>query len=222
MFRDTLVALLVFVGVTAARADLINVTVTGTVTFRASNLGAPLSGVAVGNTGVMSFQVDSANFVDGIPGDLRSYPIIESTFALEFQSSGVTVGLVDPFPTGQTPYFTIVEGFPVGDGFFVSTFTTSPGGVPISQSPLQANLDLGYEGTTLTSLNILDVQGTYGFGGLTRFGYNIWQASPDNVRLDMDFESLTIQAIPEPAQGCFLAVTGLVALLRRRKSGRAV
>lgn len=220
MFKKIIVALVVALGTAAAQATVVDVSVRGTVTFRAGTLGAPLNGVSAGNVGVMSFQVDSNNFVDGIPGDLRSYPIDLSSFSLAFQPSGVTVGLLNPFPAGQTPYFTIGEGFPVSDGFFVSTSTTSPGGVPISQSPLEANLDLGYVGTTLSSLNILDAQGSYDFTGLTRFGYNIWQTIPDNVRLDIDFVSLTIQAVPEPSQCVALGFASTLALIRRRRADR--
>ena len=196
-----------------ARADIVAVSVRGQVIQNLITT-PPLNGASVGNTGVMSFTVDSNNFIDGIPGDLRSYPINQSSFALTFQPSGVTVGLANPFPAGQTPYFTLVESFPVADGFFVSTSTTSPGGVPLSQSPLQANLDLGYTGTTLSSLNILNAFGTYNFNGLTRFGFNLWQTIPDNVRLDMDFQQMTIA--PEPTAALALpALAGLLASTRR-------
>lgn len=198
----------------AARAEIVSVRVTGNVIFNGITT-APLNGVGVGNTGVMSFTVDSNNFVDGIPGDVRSYPINQPSFSLAFQPSGVSVGLLNPFPAGQTPYFSLVDGFPVSDGFFVSTSTTSPGGVPISQTPLQANLDLGYVGTTLSSLNILNAFGTYNFTGLTRFGFNLWQTVPDNVRLDMDFVQMTIT--PEPATLGLPAIAGLVTLARRRR-----
>lgn len=202
----------------AAHADQVQVSVTGTVVSRASNLGQPLSGVAIGDTGVMSFVVDSDVFVDGIPGDVRSYAITQPSFSLSFQPSGVSVGLLDPFPAGETPYFSLVDGFPASDGFFVSTSTVSPGGVPISQTPLQVNLDLGYSASTLSSLNILDAIGTYDFDGLTRFGYNIWQAFPDNVRLDMEFSSMTIAVIPAPSSLALPAMLGVVAAGRRRRN----
>jgi hypothetical protein len=198
----------------AARADTVAISVRGQVIQNLITT-PPLNGASVGNTAVMSFTVDSNNFVNGIPGDLRSYPIDPSSFALTFQPSGVTVGLANPFPAGQTPYFTLVDGFPVSDGFFVSTSTTSPGGVPISQSPLQANLDLGYVGTTLSSLDILNAFGTYNFNGLTRFSFNLWQQFPDNVRLDMDFQQMTIT--PEPTL-ILPAIAGLLALRRRRRA----
>lgn len=180
-----------------AHADVVMVDATGTVVFNGITT-PPLNGVTAGETAVVSFEVDSNNFVDGVPGDTRGYVIDQPSFALAF-SGGVSVGLLSPFPAGQTPYFTLVEGFPVSDGFFVSTSNVSPGGVPIEQTPIQFNLDLGYDGGTLTSLDILDAQGTYGFGGLTRFAFNLWRIVPDNVILDIEFASLTIQAQPTAA-----------------------
>jgi hypothetical protein len=160
----------------------------------------------------MSFQVDSTNYVDGIPGDTRGYEIDQASFSLEFDTP-LTIGLLDPFPGGQTPYFTLVEGFPVADGFFVSTSPISPGGVPLAQPPYQLDFDLGYDGGTLTSLDITDAYGVYDFTGLTRFSFSIWTISPDNVRLGIDFTQMTI--IPEPTTLTLLAPLGLL-LLRRR------
>lgn len=198
--------------VAASQADIVTVTAEGTVVFNGIT-AAPLNAVGSGDSAVMSFQVDSNVFVDGIPGDTRGYEIMQPSFSFDFNAPPVSVGLLNPFPAGQTPYFTLVEGFPVSDGFFVSTSAISPGGVPISQTPLQANLDLGYVGSTLSSLDILDAVGTYDFTGLTRFGFTLWQVVPDNVRMEIDFQSLTIT--PEPASLATLALAGLVALRRR-------
>lgn len=194
------------------------VSATGQVIFNGITT-PPLSGVTSGQTAHMSFMVDSNNFVDGIPGDTRGYEIDAASFALSFGSAAdgdVTVGLLDPFPSGQTPFFTLVDGFPVSDGFFVSTSPVSPGGVPLSQSPINFNLDLGYVGSTLGSLNILDAQGTYDFTGLTRFSMTLWRVVPDNTVLEMDFASLTISAIPEPSAGLLLVPVALWGLRRRR------
>jgi hypothetical protein len=196
-----------------APGAIVTVTVEGTVTFNAIT-AAPLSAVGSGDSAVMTFQVDSDVFVDGIPGDLRSYEIIQPSFSLAFNAPPVSVGLLNPFPGGQTPYFTLVDGFPVSDGFFVSTSTSSPGGVPISQTPLQANVDLGYGGSTLGSLNILDELGTYDFSGLTRFSFTLWQSFPDNARMEIDFARLTM--VPEPAAIALLAPLAMIALRRRR------
>jgi len=196
--------------IVAAQAEPLTVTATGTVVFNGVT-AAPLNAVGAGDAATMSFQADSNNFIDGIPGDTRGYVIDETSFSLAFDTPA-SVGLLNPFPGGQTPYFTLVDGFPVSDGFFVSTSPVSPGGVPLSQTPLNANLDLGYVGATLSSLDILDALGTYDFTGLTRFGFTLWQTFPDNVRMEIDFAQLAIT--PEPAS---LALLALGAVLARRR-----
>lgn len=185
--------------VSGVSAEVVTVNVIGNVVFNGIST-PPLNGVTAGQQAVASFQVDSNNFVDGIPGDTRGYVIDQPSFSLGF-SGGLSIGLLNPFPAGETPYFTLVEGFPASDGFFVSTSPVSPGGVPLAQTPIQFNLDLGYVGSTLSSLDILDALGTYGFGGLTRFGFNLWRIVPDNVVMDIDFASLTISTVPTAAEG---------------------
>lgn len=198
----------------AAQAGVpVDVTATGTVIFNGIP-NAPLSGVGFGETAVMSFQVNSNDFVDGVPGDVRAYVITPASFSLSF-SGGVSVGLLDPFP--GTPYFGIIDGFPVSDGFFVSSGTTSPGGVALEQTPYNANLSLGYVGGTLSSLDILDAVGTYDFTGLTSFGYNLWSVFPDNVVLDIDFQQMTIALAPAPATLAALAPLALGLGRRRRR-----
>jgi hypothetical protein len=193
-----------------ANAATVTVSAIGSIVFNGVQ-GAPIQGVS--GPVHMSFTVDSNNFVDGVPGDTRGYVIDPTSFALSFPNSGVSVGLADPFPVGQTPYFTLVDGFPVSDGFFVSTSPVSPGGVPLAQTPVNANLDLGYAGTTLSSLNILDAVGDYEFAGLTRFSFTLWEVFPDNTRMEIDFAGLSI--VPEP--GCLaLVITGVLFVFRRR------
>lgn len=196
----------------AAQAANVDVTITGNVFFNGIN-NPPLNAVGGGETAELSFSVDSNNFVDGVPGDTRGYVIDQSSFSLKF-SGGTDVGLLNPFPAGQTPYFTLVDGFPVSDGFFVAASPISPGGVALEQTPFNLDVDLGYDGATLSSLNILDAVGTYDFTGLTRFSYNVWTISPDNVALGIDFSGLSI--VPEPSALVLLAPIGLL-LLRRRK-----
>lgn len=195
-----------------AQADIVTVTATGQVIFNGINDGE-LGTVNGGETATVSFTVDSNNFVDGVPGDLRSYGMTPGSFSMSF-SGGASVGLADPYPGGLTPNITLVDGFPVSDGFFVSDSEFSPGGVALSQGDFYFNLDLGYTGDTLNSLDILDALGTYDFGGLTRFGMNIWRIFPDNVAMEMDFAQMTIT--PAPASAALLGLGGLVAIRRRR------
>ena len=178
----------------AASAQAVDVTVeaTGMVIWNGINDG-PLGEVNGGEDMVMTFMVDSDVFDEGTPGDTRGYVIDAASFSLSF-SGGVEMGLMDPFPGDQTPYFALVDGYPVSDGFFVSTSPFSPGGVPLEQDPVNFNLDLGYVGETLSSLDILDALGEYGYDGMTRFGLNFWSVFPDNVGMDCDFISLTISA----------------------------
>ena len=194
-------------------ADIVSVSITGTVGFNGIN-APPLSGVSSGDSVEMSFTVDSNVFVDGVPGDLRSFEINHSSFSLAF-STPVELGLLNPFP--GTPYFTLVDGFPVSDGFFVSTSVVSPGGVPLSQEPFNANLDLGYTGDTLSSLDILDAVGVYDFDGLTRFSFTLWSIFPDNVAMEMEFREMTIKQVPEPTAVAILAPLGLLMFRRRRR-----
>lgn len=209
MNKNGLFAALCLAGVVgAASAETVTVTATGQVLFNGIT-AAPLGAVLGGETCTMSFTCDSTNFVDGIPGDLRSYPV--SNFSLSF-SDGVSVGLMDPF-TG-TPYFTVIDGFPVSDGFFVSSSAVSPGGVELEQAGYQFNLDLGYVGSTLSSTDITNAYGTYTFDGLTRFGMNIWRIVPDNVVMEMDFVQLTI--VPAPGSLLLLAGWGIGHGRRRR------
>jgi hypothetical protein len=190
-------ALSVLVAGTAQATDVL-VEATGEVVWNAIG-DPPLSGVGGGEQVVVSFEVDSEVFVEGIPGDTRGYEIDQSSFFLSF-SGGITVGLISPFPPGQTPFFTLVDGFPVADGFFVSTSPMSPGGVPLEQEPVNFNLDLGYDGDTLDSLDILDAEGTYDYNGLTRFGFGLWVIFPDNVVLGIDFTQMTITVDPLPVE----------------------
>jgi len=195
-----------------AQADVVRVSVSGRVLF--NGIGdPPLNGVGPNEQATMSFEVDSSNFVEGVPDDTRGYVIDESSFSLAF-SGGVSVGLENPYP--GTPYFTLVDGFPVSDGFFVSNSPSSPGGVDLEQTPYSANLELGYTGDTLGSLDILDALGTYDFAGLTRFAYTIWRGGPDNVVMEMDFQSMTI-ALPAPSAALLLPL-GLAAAGRRRRA----
>lgn len=195
-----------------APADVVSVEVNGIVIF--NGIGdPPLGNVNSGETATVSFTVDSDNFMDGAPGDTRGYEIDQSSFSLDF-SGGTSVGLLDPFPVGETPYFTLVDGFPVSDGFFISTSVFSEGGVPLEQDPVNLDFGVGYEGDTLGSLDILDAIGDYGFGGLTRFSFGLWQVFPDNVVMGIDFTGMSI--VPEPASGVLLAPVALLLLRRGR------
>lgn len=196
----------------AAQADIVSVSATGEVSYNGINDG-DLGTVRGGETATVSFQVDSANYIDGNPGDTRSYAMVPGSFTLSF-SGGASVGLADPYPNGLTPNFTLVEGFPVSDGFWVSDSEFSPGGVALSQGDYNFTLELGFTGDTLGTLDILDAAGTYGYDGLTRFNMGIWRIVPDNIVMGIDYTGLTIT--PAPASLALLGLGGLGAARRRR------
>ncbi|MEQ8844816.1 MAG: GC-type dockerin domain-anchored protein [Phycisphaerales bacterium] len=170
-----------------AHAAPVTISVQGTVVSSRITEG-PLAAVSAGESVVLTFQVDSDTFFDVIPGDLRNYDLLESTFTLQFDS--VSTDLVP----GTPAYFTVVDGFPVSDGFILSTSRTSPGGVPLTATPFQLGFDLGYGGSTLGSLDILDALGTYDFTDLTRFNFTLWRVFPDNVAMEIDFAMMEISA----------------------------
>ena len=193
-----------------AQATTVFVAATGTVLSNAIT-DSPLGDVTVGEGVVLSFLVDSNDFVDG-SDNTRGYTI--STFSLAF-GGGVQVA-----GSGDTAYFTLADGIPVSDGFWVSSSPDSPGGAGLEQSPYQVNLDLGYDGATLSSLDILDAAGAYNFDGLTRFGFNVHSGSPDNPSMEFDFRQMRIQPIepiPVPAALWLLApaLLGLIGFRRR-------
>lgn len=202
-----------------AHAALVDVIVTGQVSFNTID-GAPLDGVETGTDVTMSFTVDSNTYFDGIPGVTRSYVIDKLSFTMNFDVFA-QVGLQDPFPNGTTPYFTLANGFPSVDEFFVSTSPYSPHGVPLEQEPLQVDFDVAYGADTLSSVDILDAQGTYDLDGLVRYTFDLWKLTPSAVVMGIDFESMTIRTrttVPVPA-ALWLFASGLLGLRGWRRRG---
>ena len=59
----------------AAQADIVTVIATGQVAFN-SITDAPLGAVGAGDSVMVTFQVDSNVFLDGVPGDTRGYLVL--------------------------------------------------------------------------------------------------------------------------------------------------
>ena len=190
-----------------AQAQIVDVTAMGQVYFNGIS-GGQLGTVTAGEIATVSFAVDSSSYIDGNPGDTRSYAMVPGSFVLSF-SGGAAVGSSDPAAN-----FTLIDGWPVSDGFWVSNSEFSPGGIMLDEADYQFDLSLGYDGGTLASLDIADAFGTYAYDGLTRFSMSVWRVFPDNVQMGMDFLEMTIT--PAPASMALLGLGGLVAIRRRR------
>lgn len=215
------VAVICFANATAsvAYADgIFDVTITGEVEFNQVNNGF-LGNVSAGDPTTLSFQVDESVFTDSPNFPTRGYEIDQDSLTLDF--NGLSIGLQDPFPGGQTLYFVLRDNDPAVDGFFVASSFDFPTGVPINQlggfGQFFNNFSVTYSGDALTSLDIADAEGSYDFAGLTVFNWTIEDGPFSPVGIV--FSELTIsKAVPEPS--VVVPMMWLVVLIgmRRRKS----
>ena len=200
----------------------VDVTITGDVVFN-EIADPPLSGVNPGDSVVLSFTVDSDDFMDGIPGATGGYVIDHGTFSLAFDTP-VELGLI-PFPAGLTPFFGLVDGYTSFDGFFVSQDPSSPNGMPLEQQPYNVWFSAEYELDTLGSLDILDALGTYDLDGLTSHVFYLSRFDPVDVNLEIEFEQITLEVgsdVPATSMWGVLILTlvmlaaGTAGVVRRR------
>lgn len=166
-----LVALVLSTGVASGEVIVV---ISGSVEFNQINSG-PLAGAQAGDTATLEFWVDETVFVDSASFPVRGYPIDPNSFVLTV--GGVSETLQNPFPAGQTPYFSIRNDDPAVDGFMVTTLIEFPDGVPLATMGVfdffRNNFYVTYGMSTLPSLDILDAVGTYDFAGLTVFNWTI-------------------------------------------------
>jgi hypothetical protein len=181
-------------------ADMVTVTVTGSVEWNQVTFGQ-FAAVSTGDPVVCDFLVDSNQYTNSTQFNTRGYDIVHSSFVLSLGS--VVVGLQDPFPAGETPFFVLRDNDPAVDGFFVSRNVDWPTGVPTSEPGgidpfFTYGCEIGYTGDTLSSLDILDAVGTYDYNGLTNFYFVILDAWAEPIGLL--FEQLSIStAVPVEA-----------------------
>jgi hypothetical protein len=201
--RVTILPILLAIATLASpvHADVVEVTVDGTVDF--NQIGAsPLGDANAGDPVTITFQVDSDNFVNSPTFPTRGYVIDQMSFNMTL--GAVTIGLENPFPAGTTPYFVLRDNDPAVDGFFVATSVDFPIGVPLDQAGIfgqfTSNYSVGYDGGTLSSLDILGALGTYDFTGLQVFGWSI-DDGPFNA-MGINFQQMTIESVSE----CFLVI----------------
>ena len=209
---------LIFGWVSSSNADIFNITITGEVEFNGIS-ASPLGDANTGDDVEIFFQVDANNFLNGT-FPTRGYEIILDSFVM--QLGAVTIGLQDPFPAAETPYFVIRNNDPAVDGFFLANNPDAfPNGVPLDQTGSFGQFRIVYSttygGDTLPSLDIADAVGFYDFTGLTVFTMTITDGPFD--AMGMVFTNMTIEsanAVPEPGAAALLVAFGLIGLRRRR------
>ena len=176
--------------------ESLRVTFTGEVTSNLVSTGQ-LGQVGVGEAVSMSFLIDSDVFVDSMFFPTRGYVIDDASFELQFDST--TIGLEDPFPSGPPPYFVLRDNDPSIDGFFVARNIGFWNGVPLAQvgqfESYSNNASVTYDGSLLSSLDVLGALGTYDLTGLTFESWTIDDGTTSPVVIA--YQGLTI----EPADG---------------------
>lgn len=178
-----------------------------------------LASVNPGDTMTISFELDSSNFLNSPNFPTRGYEIDQASYVINF-SGGQSIGLANPWTDPVAPYFVIRESDPVSDGFFMAPNLDFPfPSLDLNENgqlgPLNQRFDVSYVGSTLTSLDIMDAVGSYGFTGLEVFGIGIGDGFFDDV-IGIDYAGMTISVIPAPASVMGLLTVGLVAARRRR------
>jgi hypothetical protein len=134
----------------------------------------------------------------------------------------VSVGIVNPQPLGQTPFFVLRNNDPAVDGVFVSTNVDIPRGVAVAISGITQQHYVDFlrtftNGTAFPSLNILECQGDYAFENLSVFNWTIG-INENQVGAQFDYQSFSIHAIPEPGSLLVFGVALLVGATRRRRA----
>jgi hypothetical protein len=184
---------------TAAMAEIVNVSVIGTVEYNAVRSGR-FATVQPGDAAAFTFTVDSNNFLNSSSYPTRGYIIDQASFLVTLGS--VSAVLQSPF--AGTPYFVVRNNDPAVDGFFLSLGTDFPSGLTLDVPAnvagtrfFESRFNVTYGGTRLSSLDILGALGTYDYTGLTVFGFAIDDLGNDPIGIN--FVQLVISA-PVPVE----------------------
>lgn len=206
-----------------AVAETVNVQIRGTVEY--NGIGGDLAGKGAGTPVLMSFLVDSGDFINSADWPTRGYRIDLSSFVMNI--GGVAVTLESPQPDGAEALFVLRDNDPAVDGFFLSSgpdyrwplAVNIPGLAPLHELEFGRTFD---STTVLHSLDILDAVGEYGWERMSSYQFTLGRFG--NYGFEAMYESISISAVPEPGAVLLFACGGGVLLLlagrkRRLKAG---
>lgn len=201
-----------------AAATGIHVEITGTVDYNL--IQGDLTGIKSGAPVVMSFNLDSDNYLNSASFPTRGYAIDLASFDLNF--GGVHIALDNPQPDGVATYFVLRNNDPAVDGFFLSSGPDYPTGLSVHIPGIDTAHEVEWlrtfdVGTVLSSVNILDAVGHYGFENMSSF---LWTLGVVNPGAEVMYESITISmisAVPEPATLSLFGIGGLWLASRMRR-----
>lgn len=180
----------------SASAEIYEVRFIGTIEWN-QIAQPPLSLGTAGSPAEVVMKVDSAVFTNSPNYPVRGYRIDQPSF--KFIVNGTPVGMNPAIHSPQ--YFVIRNNDPASDGFFISSEVDWPLGVQLAQShatlgPFTEMCSISYEGSTLSSLNIQDAEGTYEYDGLEVFH---WETSAGPFSpMGMIFDRVTITRLAPP------------------------
>jgi hypothetical protein len=198
--RFLLITLSLLVLAAPALAEMVQVEIITEVEYNQVSFGI-LADVVPGDIVVATFLVDSDNFIDSTSYGVRSYPIDMASFQVTLGTVG-PVGLVLPQPDNATVYFVVRESDPVSDGFFLSANPEWPWVNPYLDIPAQLDpyfgykYEVGYSGDTLSSRDILEAAGSYGYDGIESFYVGLQDAWADAMGCILVQTVITPQGVP--------------------------
>jgi len=209
-----LLVITAFAAATVGHAEIVKITVTGTVGFNV--IQGSMAGVPTNSPVVMSFNVDSDTFLNSASFPTRGYNVIDSSFSMTVDGRPVSYDMPQPDPV----YFVLRNNDPAVDGVFLSYGTDLDVPINVHIPGLAPTHELNYlhtfsDNTTFNSLNIVDAVGTYNLEtNISSFNWSIGRFG--NAGAEYNPVSMTIESVPEPTTMAILGL-GLLAAARKRK-----
>lgn len=184
-----------------ASADIVHIRVTGIVEWNMFPAGVGVwGGLPAGSPVIMEMDVDSTNFVNSPNWPCRGYPPVPGTFSMRI--GGISAPLLGGV---NLAYWVVRNDDPRADGFLFSRMVDFPAEVLLNIGVPSYGVDFlrTFDGIppgpvggdpTLSSLDILDAQGSWGFENLSVYNFTV-QRGEFSVPIGIEYRTLTIQAV---------------------------